>query len=88
MNQKWLGVRTFISMCLAIGWWDIWYPELTEAAGVYHVVYEDGTVQNSQEVVECELSEYTYLELLSMDSDRIRIRFRFLEWIEEYFEKG
>lgn len=88
MNQKWLGVRVFISMCLAIGWWDMWYPELSEAAGIYNIVCEDGTVQKPREVVECELNEYTYLDLLSMDSNRIRFRSRFLEWIEEYFDKG
>lgn len=88
MKQKNLGIRAIISMCLAIGWWDLWYPEITREADIYRVVYEEGTVQNSQEVVKWELDEYTFYDFLSMDSDQIQFRSRLLEWIEEYFDKG
>ena len=59
MKNKWIGIRVFISICLAIGWWDFWYPELTEAAGVYEVVYEESAIQTSEEMIKYELDEYT-----------------------------
>lgn len=87
MNQKWLGMRVFVGVCVAIGWLGVWYPEVAEEAGVYTVVMEDGTVQKPSEVVKCELNEYTYIDLLEMDSSNIHFRSRLLEWIEEYFKK-
>ncbi len=88
MNQKLLCIRAMISMCLAIGWWDFWYPEITREADVYRVVYDEGTVQTSEEVVKYELSEYSFYDFLKMDSDQIQFRSRLLEWIEEYLDKG
>lgn len=88
MSQKLLGIRAMISMCLAIGWWDFWYPEITREADVYRVVYEEGTVQEPEEVVKYEFSEYSFYDFLKMDSDQIQFRSRLLEWIEEYLDKG
>ena len=88
MNQKFLGIRAMISMCLAIGWWDFWYPEITREAEVYRMVCEDGAVQKSGEVVKWEVDEYTFYDFMQMDSDQIQFRSRLLEWIEEYLDKG
>lgn len=88
MSQKFLGIRAMLSMCLVIGWWDFWYPEITREADVYRVVYEEGTVQKSEEVVKYEFSEYSFYDFLKMDSDQIQFRSRLLEWIEEYLDKG
>lgn len=88
MNQKFLAMRAMLSMCLAIGWWDLWYPEITREAEVYTLVCEDGAVQSTAEVVKYRADEYTFYDFLQMDSDQIQFRSRFLEWIEEYFDKG
>lgn len=88
MNRRFLCFRAMLSMCLAIGWWDFWYPEIAREAGVYEVVYEDGTIQNPGEVVKYKADEYTFYDFLQLDSDQIQFRSRFLEWIEEYFDKG
>lgn len=88
MSQKFLGIRAMIGMCLAIGWWDLWYPEIAREADVYKVVYEEGTVQKSEEVVKYEFSEYSFYDFLKMDSEQIQFRSRLLEWIEEYLDKG
>ena len=88
MKNKGLGIRVFISICLAIGWWDFWYPELTEAAGVYEVVYEESAIQTSEEMIKYELDEYTYYDWMKMDCKDVRIRFRLWELIEEYLDKG
>ena len=88
MNRRFLGIRAMLSICLAIGWWDFWYPEITREAGVYAVVYEEGAVQENGEVVEYKADEYTFYDFLQMDSDQIQFRSRMLEWIEEYLDKG
>ena len=85
MKNKWIGIRVFVSICLAIGWWDFWYPELTEAAGVYEVVYEETTVQIPAEMIECELNGEKDSDVLNDGCDEIRFRFRLWEWIEENF---
>lgn len=88
MKNKWLGIRVFISVCLAVGWWDFWYPELADAAGVYNVVYEESAIQTPEEMIEYGLDEYTYYDLMKTDRDDIRFRFRLWEIIEEYMNKG
>lgn len=87
MNHKWQGVRLAMVMCMAIGWWGLWYPELITAADAYAIVQEDGTVLLASEVIECELGEAYCEELLQADHSQIRFRSRFLQWLEEYFEK-
>ena len=87
MNHRWQGVRMAAVLCAAIGWWGLWYPELATAADAYAIVQEDGTVLSASEVMECEFDEETYAELLQADSSQVRFRSRFLQWLEEYFEK-
>ncbi len=88
MNRKFLSFRAVLSICLAIGWWDMWYPEIMREADVYTVVYEERAVQNTEGVVKYKVDEYTFYDFLQMDSDQIQFRSRFLEWIEEFFDKG
>lgn len=88
MKQKWMGIRVLISICLAIGWWDFWYPELTEAAGVYEVVYEESAIQTPEEMVEYGFDEKTYYEWMKTERKNIRFRFRAWDLLEEYLSKG
>lgn len=88
MKRKYFGIRAIISMCLAIGWWDLWYPEITREADVYRLVCEEGAVQTDEEVVKWKLDEYTFYDFLKLDSDQIHFRSRLLEWLEEYLNKG
>lgn len=88
MKKKWLGWTSYAVLLLAMGWWDFWYPELTKAAGVYEVVYEESAVQKSEEMVECEFNGDMYRGWLKTDCDKVHFRFRILELIEEYRNKG
>lgn len=87
MNHRWQGIRLAVLLSVSIGWWGLWYPELATAADTYAIVSEDGTVQTPSEVIECELNEYSYSELLQMDCSEIHFSSRFWQWLEEYFEK-
>lgn len=88
MKQKRMGIRVLISICLAIGWWDFWYPELAEAAGVYEVVYEESAIQMPEEMVEYGLDEKTYYQWMQAERGNMRFRFRLLDLLEEYLGKG
>ena len=85
MEKKWWGWTFYVVLFIAISWWDFWYPELTETAGIYEVVYEETTVQIPTEMIECELNEENDSNALNGDCEEIRFRFRLWEWIEEYF---
>ncbi len=85
--KKWMRIRSLIWIGAAIGWWGLWYPELVQYAGVYTVVTEDGTVQESSEVVEYELDESFYQELFQADGTKLRFRSRLWQLAEEYLEK-
>lgn len=87
MNHRWQNVRIATVVCAAIGWWGMWYPELTTAADTYAIVQEDGTVLPASEVVKCDFGELYCEELLQADNSQIRFRSKFLQWLEEYFEK-
>lgn len=87
MNHKWQGIGLAAILSVAIGWWGLWYPELAKAAGAYAIVQEDGTILLASEVVECELDEEAFAKLLEAEDDQVRFRSRFLQWLEEYFEK-
>ncbi len=87
MNHKWQGVRLAAILCVAIGWWGLWYPELAREAEAYAIVQEDGTVLMASEVIECELDEESYAELFQAEGNQVRLRSRFLLWLEEYFKK-
>lgn len=87
MNQKWQGVRFAAILCGVIGWWGLWYPEFAKEVDGYAIVQEDGTVLMASEVIECEFDKQIYSELLEMDGSQIRLRSKFLMWLEEYYEK-
>ncbi len=85
MEKKWWGWTFYVVLFIVISWWDFWYPELTETAGIYEVVYEETTVQIPTEMVECELNGEKDSNALNGDCDEIHFRFRLWEWIKENF---
>lgn len=82
MKRKWRGLTFYFILFVAFSWWDFWYPELTETAGIYEVIYEENTVQMSEEMIECELNEEKYNDRLKSDGDKVHFRFRIWEWIK------
>ncbi len=87
MNSKWQGAKIAVLLSVVIGWWGLWYPELATEAEVYAIVMEDGTVQSVSEVIECELSGYTYMDLMEADNSQIQFRSKMLMKLEEYLKK-
>lgn len=82
MKKKLRGVSFYFVLFISFSWWEFWYPELTEAAGIYELVFEENTVQMSEEMIECELNGEKSNTALKGDCDEIRFRFWLWEWIK------
>lgn len=82
----WRKFKTVFTICAALGWWGIWFPELalwTEAVSVE----EQQAVQSEENLLEYETAAQFCNSLLSADREEIQIKSRLLQLVEEYFKK-
>ena len=86
MKKKWQELRAAVLLCIGLGWWGFWYPELEQVADTYAIILEDGTVQRSSEMVECGLGESLW-DLRHVDSSRIKVSSRLWKLLQEYLEE-
>ncbi|MBR6666565.1 MAG: hypothetical protein IKL22_12725 [Lachnospiraceae bacterium] len=77
MKKRWKEFRGVLLLGMAIGWWGLWYPELEKVADTYAIVWEDGTVQMSSELLEYEFDE--------TDKCEIRISSKFWKMLKEFW---
>lgn len=89
--KDWKKMRAVVTICAALGWWGIWFPELAVWTEVVCVV-EDGqqgkSVQMEENVVECEDVRRICEGLLKADKEQIRLKSRLLVLIERYLQKN
>lgn len=78
MNRKWTGIKIFLGVCAAFGWWGLLYPELTMTPDTYAVIGEE-TVQELPEVVEWDFDSDIYRDILEADRSQIHFRSRLLK---------
>ncbi len=89
MND-WKKLRAVLTLCAALGWWGVWFPELAVWADIVCVAEEDETntsVQAGENVVECEAAREIYDDLLYADKDQIQVKSRLLQLIGQYLQK-
>ena len=87
---KWKTYRTVLMMCVALGWWGIWFPELavwTEAVCAVEVEEKSSSVQSEDNVVQLETAREVYEGLLHAERDQICIKSRLFEIIERYLQR-
>lgn len=86
MKKKWLGLRVGVSMCAALGWWGLLYPELalTPDTVEISVEEEDGSLRPLSD--EWSFDKDLYLELLGACSDKITFRSRLLMNLKLFWE--
>ena len=98
MND-WKNLRAVLTICAALGWWGIWFPELAVRADAVCVVQEENniSVQKQENVVEYEAGCYAgdpddrkdayeiYNGLLHADKEQIRVKSRLFELLHKYF---
>lgn len=79
MKKKWLKSRAVITMCAALGWWGLLYPELTltpDTVIVYQVDCDGRRIALSESPFS---GRDLYLELLFAKRENITYRSKFLE---------
>ncbi|MDR2043366.1 MAG: hypothetical protein LBQ15_03185 [Clostridium sp.] len=94
MKKKLILLRAGIGICAALGWWGLFYPELTMTPDTYRIVSEDGTVQAeaagrngpdgqteqaTSEAAGWGLDGGIYYRILESGSGRIRLKSRLLQ---------
>lgn len=86
MKKKWLKLRAVITMCAALGWWGLLYPELTLTPDTL-IIYEVDAHGNRTALTEnWKSGRELYRELLSADRDAISFRSKFLEDLSLFWE--
>lgn len=74
-----------LTLCAALGWWGVLYPQLTMTPDTYRIVSEDGEVlEKSQEGWDFDGNIYT--TILNTDSSHIRFRSGLLKYISKYLD--
>lgn len=88
--SEWKKLRAVLSLCAALGWWGIWFPELAVWAEAVCVVEEDSesaAVQRGENVAEYETAREIYDGLLHADREQIQVKSRLLQLVERYLQK-
>jgi len=80
-GQKLAVFRMVCTLCVALGWWGMLYPDFTMTPDTYQVVWEE-TVQQEASMLEWDDQEEIYDLILKADSGQIRFKSRFLSRIE------
>ena len=86
MKKKWLKSRAVITICAALGWWGLLYPELTLTPDTV-IVYESDSSHRSATHSEISLSgRALYRALLSAKREDITYRSKLLEDLSLFWE--
>ena len=83
-----IPVHIILGVSAVFGWWGFLSPELTMTPSTYNIVYEDGTVQEQKEVIEWDVDDDIYWEILEADSSQIHFKSRLLTDISAFQKQG
>jgi len=78
--------RVIFIMCVALGWWGVWFPELAVWTEAICIAEETDDAQIEKNVAEYESAREIFNGLMHAQRDQIRIRSRFLEIVERYLQ--
>ncbi len=78
MKRRWIGLRIVVSLCAALGWWGLIYPELTLTPETVKVSVEDENGELQELPEEWEFDSSLYREILNADRSQITFRSRLL----------
>lgn len=86
MKRKWIGIRIVLSLCAALGWWGLLYPELTLTPDTIKIVEENEDGERNDLPWEWSFDSELYRELLNADRDSIALRSRLLTNLSLFWE--
>ena len=86
MKRKWIGIRIVLSLCAALGWWGLLYPELTLTPDTVRITEENEDGEISDLPLEWSFDSELYRELLNAEPDSITLRSRLFTNIGLFWE--
>ena len=86
MKKKRLELRILLSVCAALGWWGMLYPQLAMTPDTYRIIYEDETVQESADMVEWDFDSDIYRQILEAEDDKVQLRSKLFDKISAFME--
>ncbi len=86
MKKKWFGFRIIVSLCAAIGWWGLLYPELALTPDTVKVSVEDENGIPEEMPLEWDFDGSVYLDLLNAGQSRITFRSKLLTNLNIFWE--
>ena len=78
------GIRIWLCVCAALGWWGFLYPELGLPADVCRVIQQDGESVEEREAFDGSL----YWEVLEADRGQVRFRSRLLDGLAALYRRA
>lgn len=92
-NKLLVSFRVVVTICAALGWWGVLYPELTMTPDTYRIVYEESAseaerdMQEQSEMVEWDFDNNIYETVLGAERSQIRFRSRLLMNVTALYEQ-
>ncbi len=86
MKKKGLELRILLGVCAALGWWGMLYPQLTMTPDTYRIIYEDETVQDSEDMVEWDFDSDIYRQILEARDGEVHLRSKLFTKISAFIE--
>lgn len=86
MKKKWSGLRIIVSMCAALGWWGLLYPELALTPDTVNISVEDDEGSLELLPAEWDYPGKLYLSLLNAQEGQITFRSRLLTNLSIFWE--
>lgn len=81
-GQKLAVLKMVCTLCVAIGWWGMLYPDFTMTPDTYQVVWKEDAVQQEQSMLEWDSEDEIYDLIMKADSGQIRFKSRLLEKLD------
>ena len=86
MKKKWSGFRIIVSMCAALGWWGLLYPELALTPDTVKITVENDESNLDALPLEWDYPSKLYLNLLDADEGQIIFRSKLLTNLSIFWE--
>ncbi len=87
MKKKYTVIRVVFTICAALGWWGMLYPELTMTPDTYEVIWEEDAPGAEESLPEWDSESDFYRIILETDGSRIRFKSRLLTKADEFWER-
>lgn len=78
MKNKWLGIRIIISLCAALGWWGLFYPELSLTPDTVVLKMKNDSGNLREQPFVWDFDGRIYWDLLNASPEKITFRSKLL----------